>query len=67
VQITLGIFNKCDYNNIATHLGWVFKGGNVMENDYKHEIMELIETIENTDFIIFLYNLIKSLKKKWGV
>ena len=38
-----------------------------MENNYKHEIMELIETIDNTDFIIFLYNLINSLKKKWGV
>ena len=46
---------------------FVFLGGNAMEKDYKHEILELIDTIDNKAFLIFLYNLINSFKKKWGV
>ena len=38
-----------------------------MDKDYRKEIIELISTIDNKEFIEFLYKLINSLKKKWGV
>lgn len=38
-----------------------------MEDDYKKKIIELVNSIDNKEFIQFLYNLIISLKKKWGV
>ena len=43
------------------------RGGNVMENNYKHEIMELIETIDNNAFWHLVYKFIIAAKKKWGI
>lgn len=35
--------------------------------DYKKEIIELIENIHSEKFMKFLYNMIISFKKQWGV
>ena len=37
------------------------------EDEYKEKIIELVENINNAEFVEFLYKLINSLKKKWGV
>lgn len=38
-----------------------------MEEDYKKKIIELVNAIDNKEFIQFIYKLIISLKKKWDV
>lgn len=38
-----------------------------MENDYRNEIMELIETIDNNAFWHLIYKFIIAAKKKWGI
>lgn len=35
--------------------------------DYKQKITELVERIENTEFLKFLYQLLLSFKEKWGI
>lgn len=36
--------------------------------DYKKKnIIEMVEEIENVKFIDFLYDMIVSFKKKWGI
>lgn len=39
-------------------------GGMVMM--YKRRIIEMVESIENDKVLIFLYDLIKTFKEKWG-
>lgn len=34
--------------------------------DYKSEIIELINNIENEKFLSFIYRMIQSFKKEWG-
>ena len=46
---------------------FVFLGGNAMEKDYKHEILELIDSIDNNAFWCLVYKFIIAAKKKWGV
>ena len=38
-----------------------------MDKNYKNEIIKIIEGIDNQDFLVFLFKLINSLKRKWGV
>lgn len=35
--------------------------------EYKQKIVELIESCNNNNFLKFVYELILSFKKKWGV
>ena len=37
-----------------------------MEN-YREKIIEMVQKIEDINVLIFIYNLICSVKKKWGV
>lgn len=57
------------YNNtIATSVISCNKGGGYMENeDYKQKIIGLIDNCSNNNFLKFVYELILSFKKKWGV
>lgn len=33
----------------------------------KNEIIKMIEHIENLDYLEFIYNMMISFKKKWGI
>lgn len=34
---------------------------------YKQKITELVEKIENPEFLEFLYQMLLSFKEKWGI
>ena len=34
---------------------------------YKQKIIELVEKIENPEFLGFLYQMLLSFKEKWGI
>lgn len=34
---------------------------------YKKKIIELVEKIENQEFLEFIYQMLRSFKKKWGI
>ena len=34
---------------------------------YKRKIIEMVEKIENQEFLRFLYQTLQSFKKKWGI
>lgn len=36
-------------------------------NYYKEKITELVEKIENPEFLGFLYQMLLSFKEKWGI
>ena len=33
----------------------------------KKKIIEMIENTENLDYLEFIYNMMRSFKKKWGI
>ena len=35
--------------------------------DYKKEIVELLNTIDNIEFLEYVYRFVKRLKKNWGI
>lgn len=35
--------------------------------DYKQKIIELVEKINNQEFLKFLYEMLLSFQKKWGI
>lgn len=35
--------------------------------DYREKIIEQVEAIKNQDFLKFLYEMLLSFQKKWGV
>ena len=35
--------------------------------DYKKELIDMIENIDNNDFILFIYKFAKRLKENWGL
>lgn len=37
------------------------------KNYYKDRIIELVEKIENPEFLEFLYQMLLSFKEKWGI
>lgn len=37
------------------------------KNYYKEKIIELVEKIENPEFLEFLYQMLLSFKEKWGI
>lgn len=37
------------------------------KDGYKKQITELVEKIENTEFLEFLYQMLLSFKEKWGI
>ncbi len=37
------------------------------KNYYKDKIIELVEKIENPEFLEFLYQMLLSFKEKWGI
>lgn len=37
------------------------------KEEYKRKIIELVEKIENQEFLEFLYQMLQSFKKKWGI
>lgn len=45
------------------------KYGNMVGNTelQRQKINELVEKIEDTEFLEFLYHMLRSFKKKWGV
>lgn len=34
---------------------------------YKEQIIEMVEKIENVNYLAFLYDMMVSFKKKWGI
>lgn len=38
-----------------------------MEMDSKNELIKIINEVENSDFIEFVYKFVKRLKRNWGV
>ncbi len=36
-------------------------------SNYKKEIVKILEKIENQEFLEFLYQMLQSFKKKWGI
>jgi hypothetical protein len=38
-----------------------------MEKDYKQEVISLIDNCSNDNFLKFLFELVTSFKKKWGI
>ena len=45
----------------------VKKGGISMGSSYKDKVVEEISKCENEVFLKFLYSMIQSFKKKWGI
>jgi len=43
------------------------KGGTSMGSSYKDKVVEEISKCENEVFLKFLYSMIQSFKKKWGI
>ena len=43
------------------------KGGISMGSSYKDKVVEEISKCENEVFLKFLYSMIQSFKKKWGI
>lgn len=37
------------------------------KEEYRERIIEMIKKIENTEYLKFVYNLLQSFKKKWGI
>lgn len=37
------------------------------EKEYKEKIIEMVEKIENARYLKFIYDLLISFKKKWGI
>lgn len=37
------------------------------KEQYKEKIIEMVGKIENTEFLGFLYQMLQSFKKKWGI
>lgn len=37
------------------------------KEEYKRKIIELVEKIENPEFLEFLYQMLLSFKEKWGI
>lgn len=37
------------------------------KEEYRKKIIEMIKKIENTEYLEFVYNLLQSFKKKWGI
>lgn len=35
--------------------------------EYKNKIIEMVKHIENLDYLEFIYNMMISFKKKWGI
>lgn len=45
-----------------------FFGGDMREKDaYKQKIIEMVQKIENVNYLAFLYDMMMSFKKKWGI
>lgn len=42
-------------------------GGVGKTYDLKEKIIELVEKIENPEFLEFLYQMLLSFKEKWGI
>ena len=40
---------------------------NKRANEWREKIVELLGEVEDVNVLIFIYNLICSFKKKWGV
>lgn len=38
-----------------------------MEKDYKQEVINLINSCSDDNFLKFLFELVTSFKKKWGI
>lgn len=43
------------------------KGGISMGSSYKNKVIDEISKCENEVFLKFLYSMIQSFKKKWGI
>ena len=37
------------------------------EKEYRKKIVEMVEKIENVRYLKFIYDLLISFKKKWGI
>ena len=37
------------------------------KEEYKEKIIEIVDKIENEIYIKFIYDLLMSFKKKWGI
>ena len=37
------------------------------KEEYKEKIIEMVEKIENARYLKFIYDLLISFKKKWGI
>ena len=37
------------------------------KEEYREKIIEMVEKIENVRYLKFIYDLIISFKKKWGI
>ena len=37
------------------------------EKEYKEKIAEMVDKIENARYLKFIYDLLVSFKKKWGI
>lgn len=37
------------------------------EKEYKEKIAEMVDKIENVRYLKFIYDLLISFKKKWGI
>ena len=37
------------------------------EKEYKEKIIEMVKEIENVRYLKFIYDLLISFKKKWGI
>lgn len=35
--------------------------------EYRQQIIQLLDKIENTEYLEFIYNLLQAFKKKWGI
>ncbi len=40
---------------------------NKNKEEYRSKIIEMIKKIDNTKYLEFIYNLLQSFKKKWGI
>ena len=45
----------------------LLKIGKGHDMNYKKEIIEMIQKIDSEKFLKFLYNMIVSFKKQWGI
>lgn len=35
--------------------------------EYKEKIVDIVNSVENEKVLVFLYDLLESFKKKWGI